>query len=851
VDFDLEDENEDGIFEPGEHIFIRRIRVKNSGVYNPFELWESLLNLAGGMPSPSRPTRLEIVPSEFIAPVTSNEGRTFIPQIPSGQIVTLRGSIKAKIREPGSPQTDEPSYRNTIAIALKAVMPGLNRELEHFEFESSVEIQYPLELGHVDFLKTVAQGSQNKIAVSVRNKSMKSFGSGQVSPRRTEMRISIPSQVGQLLSKSTVWGNEVVQQVGQVKDHETLKFSHTSRISRSARDHSNGHIKIKFYISKPGAISTGQDILRLTQSIRLKFQISAAHEIDENATVLVVTNCENNDRLRALRSFVEGELGLKICVWNVNLYAGMQAAIVKTEDDDDELKTRNILKEYKGKTVILLGNTFDFFGQKDKSILDLCRGSDIATECVADSDTSFLLLGASTQKSCTSWMRNTVYPIFHPVPNVSNHMVKSNVFKDKAALRVSICQQITGGAPVLDAYKIDVHSQWYRGGPKMSVKWHAKDIRSYLKSSLPQERFWVCPSFPGKDPGFVAISHGLSLGSTVLATEPKSLQEMKGKDVPKLHPFEAYNITSSLPFSLRLGEHNSISPNISAPDPCYSIFYLNLRILTILLKGLLYSTSDETGSPVIASESGDEKDSREGNQVDDKADSSILSGKTMRRSGKVLDGIQFSLEESVVAEIQNFLRDGPLINNINLNRTTPYNEFEVHFPRMSVLVKYISDEPDRPPIRVLDILRYAIASTYPQKKRQVARSIFVPFSQRRRHLCSYLRKKFSALLTSKGFTKDELKKFYSSVQALHSCYVGSKRSIANTILERNSKFTRCSTQQYQLGRQTTQDVVPETDRCTVQEWDARYQELKRENESIEKGLKDARKKRDMMGVTQL
>lgn len=31
VDFDVEDENEDGIFEPGEHLLIRRIRVKNSG----------------------------------------------------------------------------------------------------------------------------------------------------------------------------------------------------------------------------------------------------------------------------------------------------------------------------------------------------------------------------------------------------------------------------------------------------------------------------------------------------------------------------------------------------------------------------------------------------------------------------------------------------------------------------------------------------------------------------------------------------------------------------------------------------------------------------------------------------
>ena len=31
LDFDVEDENGDGIFEPGEHVFIRRIRVRNTG----------------------------------------------------------------------------------------------------------------------------------------------------------------------------------------------------------------------------------------------------------------------------------------------------------------------------------------------------------------------------------------------------------------------------------------------------------------------------------------------------------------------------------------------------------------------------------------------------------------------------------------------------------------------------------------------------------------------------------------------------------------------------------------------------------------------------------------------------
>ena len=37
LDFDVDDENGDGVFEPGEHVFIRRIRVRNTGesLHNP------------------------------------------------------------------------------------------------------------------------------------------------------------------------------------------------------------------------------------------------------------------------------------------------------------------------------------------------------------------------------------------------------------------------------------------------------------------------------------------------------------------------------------------------------------------------------------------------------------------------------------------------------------------------------------------------------------------------------------------------------------------------------------------------------------------------------------------------
>ena len=33
IEFDMEDENGDSIFEPGEHVFVRRITVKNTGEF--------------------------------------------------------------------------------------------------------------------------------------------------------------------------------------------------------------------------------------------------------------------------------------------------------------------------------------------------------------------------------------------------------------------------------------------------------------------------------------------------------------------------------------------------------------------------------------------------------------------------------------------------------------------------------------------------------------------------------------------------------------------------------------------------------------------------------------------------
>ncbi|KAK5634158.1 hypothetical protein RRF57_009872 [Xylaria bambusicola] len=154
ADFEAEDENRDEIFEPGEHLFIRRITVRNSG----------------GMPSPTRPIQLYVVESDWFKPIDGQDGRTFLPSIREGSSVTIDGPIQILIREREEYEMPETGalFARHEAIHLKAVMPWVEREIPNFEFNREIELKYPCELRNIQALPTVAQGSQRGAALTLK-----------------------------------------------------------------------------------------------------------------------------------------------------------------------------------------------------------------------------------------------------------------------------------------------------------------------------------------------------------------------------------------------------------------------------------------------------------------------------------------------------------------------------------------------------------------------------------------------------------------------------------------------------------------------------------------------------------
>jgi hypothetical protein len=152
VSFEIQDENHDGIFEPGECVLIQRIRIRNQG----------------GMPSPACPIPITVLPSKWIEPLEDEEGRVFLSRsIPIGESVTLEGEIKAWIKPPETIVKVNERFREVDAISLKATMPWVEQTLDHFTLKRDIIIEYPLEIVGIYILKSLVPSSKNRLTVGV------------------------------------------------------------------------------------------------------------------------------------------------------------------------------------------------------------------------------------------------------------------------------------------------------------------------------------------------------------------------------------------------------------------------------------------------------------------------------------------------------------------------------------------------------------------------------------------------------------------------------------------------------------------------------------------------------------
>ena len=120
------------------------------------------------MPSPLCNIPLTVNQSRWIQPIYGAEGQAMIPSsIATGVTATLSESIKVRIRPVDHTPPFGTKHFEHDDISITAKMPWLNRDLPKFEYQKTIDIQYPIELRQYKFLPSLAQGSITQFTVEV------------------------------------------------------------------------------------------------------------------------------------------------------------------------------------------------------------------------------------------------------------------------------------------------------------------------------------------------------------------------------------------------------------------------------------------------------------------------------------------------------------------------------------------------------------------------------------------------------------------------------------------------------------------------------------------------------------
>lgn len=151
--FDVLDENEDGINEPGEFLMVTNIVVQN----------------IGDMPSPRyNPLHVHIGATPWLEPDLTQ--LLELPRgIPPGAAVAVPGVLRALIRNEHDQRPAGAFFHAEDTVSLVAYSQRLRRRVPEFRGSQPVVYQYPLIMSTPKFLDAVAIGDRVKFSWMVRH----------------------------------------------------------------------------------------------------------------------------------------------------------------------------------------------------------------------------------------------------------------------------------------------------------------------------------------------------------------------------------------------------------------------------------------------------------------------------------------------------------------------------------------------------------------------------------------------------------------------------------------------------------------------------------------------------------
>ncbi|KAF2002589.1 hypothetical protein P154DRAFT_430590, partial [Amniculicola lignicola CBS 123094] len=514
--FDIIDENEDFINEPGEHIRVHNIRVRNEG----------------GMPSPElRSIKVLIQGTQFLDPIIA-ETVELPRSIQPGQEVEVPGVLRSYIRNEFSerPIGSTLNFRETVRL-VGYFDERLNRPLPYFCQETHIFIQYPLVLDAPTYLDCVAKGDTVRFRWVLHNNSTKAYGISAALKRAAGTKLSDPNRFFTLSYATAENPEEALDELSEIEPQSMVTIDQDFSVNPNTMEYSEGNLSLELMLSDP---KSGN--LRSVQKYAMHMQISGKYQLSPNPNFLLVVNSKTpNHAIHQIIHLVRNRLHTTLDIFNLSLSGSYESPVT----------SRNVLHSYEGKSVIIFGNKYPYFNK------GLCNPWDILdawqTGLLMKANTNVLFAAVESLPQLNDWVKKAVYPAFDFA--TSSHSINDNDAKAVIlGLKKTDPKTLTGD---MTAHRFPVKKSIFKSLPS-SVDSAAKSAAKRLNKNLPLRRFIAVPDSNVSDPtgktGGIIISEGVPKTANLIASVDPFHESPSG---PFISDYHLFFIISSLPFLTR------------------------------------------------------------------------------------------------------------------------------------------------------------------------------------------------------------------------------------------------------------------------------------------------------------
>jgi hypothetical protein len=477
------DRTGDGVFEPGESGYVEAMVVRNSG----------------GMPTPPTShssTRVFLKPDAWHTP----ESKIFeLPHnLEPGQPHSFDGQLGFRIRDVEGPERGKP-WSSSFTVRPDAELLPVERRFSDFNRPVNVPVRFPVAF-RLDGPPSLAQGEQGRVRLHVTNISQSTLGGGDALDRMVSLFLKERVAAGSGFSLAVGNTKKELKQ-GLTLPVESLAPGETRTIEGIVSVPADYPAQSAFSFDTTLNIGKIEDpkIPRPIQEAGHRISIASKYHTDLSADIALVINSETTtEEIGAWQQLLENKLGFRMVTWNATYYGNFD---LDREFVDDP--RWHLLRDFKGKTVIVLNNSFrSYFGVETTAMQLLSHQSFV--KAVGEYGVSFMVVSPSGDAE-------SVFPdLLRSKPGEGSRVYAST---DDLIRGLDIAHRDRLGANLRAPMGPDIHSvaiveNRFSSATESALQARAELLDRQLRLLWPQRRYCVIYDFKGEvlRPGTISRS---------------------------------------------------------------------------------------------------------------------------------------------------------------------------------------------------------------------------------------------------------------------------------------------------------------------------------------------------------